>query len=114
MEQSDDLGAISRLVVTGVLKSHLAYLLPQSTVMLAVDVSFLAIPGVVPYSLQGDVSSKTSTLVSLSETATIISLGASVGSNIISLLLMRHNRAKQDVDPKAAVSEQLNLVCMST
>jgi hypothetical protein len=30
------------------------------------------------------------------------------------LLLMRHNRAKQEVDPKSAVSEQLHLVCMST
>ena len=114
MEQSDNLGAISRLVVTGVLKSHLAYLLPQSTVMLAVDVGFLAIPGVVPYSLQGDVSSKTSTLVSLSETATIISLGASVGSTIISLLLMRHNRTKQEVSPAEAVGEQLHLIYMLT
>ena len=113
MEQSDNLGAISRLVVTPVLKSHLAYLLPQSTVMLAVDVGFLAVPGVVPYSLQGNFSSKTSTLVSLSETATIISLGASVGSNIISLLSMRHNRTKQEAEPKDAVSEQLHLICMS-
>ena len=81
--------------------------------MLAVDVSFLAIPGVVPYSLQSNVPPKTSTLVSLSETATVISLGASVGSNIISLLLMRHNRTKQEAEPKDAVSEQLRLICMS-
>ena len=113
MERFDTLGTISRLVMTGALKSLLGFL-PQSTVMLAVDVSFLATPGVVPYSLQDNVSRKASTLVSLSETATIISLGATVGSNIISLLLTRHNRTKQEVSPAEAVSEQLHLTRMST
>ena len=113
MDQPDNLGTISRLVVTGVLK-YLFGFLPQSTVMLAVDVSFLCIPGVVPYSLQDNVSRKASTLVSLSETATVISLGASVGSNIISLLLTRHNRTNQEVSPAEAVSEQLHLTRTST
>jgi hypothetical protein len=52
--------------------------------------------------------------VSLSETTTVISLGASVGSTIISLLLMRHNRTKQEVSPAEAVCEQLHLICMLT
>ena len=115
MERFDSLGTSSCLVVT-VLKSHLAFL-PQSTVMLAVDVSFFTIPGVVPYNLQEGVvkiTPKMTTLVSLSEATTIISLGASVGSTIISLLLMRHNRTKQEVEPKDAVGEQLRLTCVST
>jgi len=85
--------------------------------MLTVDVSFLAIPGVVPYNLQDGILKITpqmTTLGSLSEATTIISLGASVGSTIISLLLMRHNRTKQEVGPSDAVSEQLHLTCMST
>ena len=84
--------------------------------MLAVDVSFLAIPGVVPYNLQNGVLTITpqmTVLVSLSEASTIISLGASVGSTVISLLLMRHNRTKQEIEPKDAVSEQLDLTWMS-
>jgi len=91
--------------------------LPQSTVMIAVDVSFFTIPGVVPYNLQDGIykiTPKMTTLASLSEVTTIISLGASVGSTIISLLLMRHNRTKQEVEPKDAVSEQLHVTCMST
>jgi len=85
--------------------------------MLAVDVSFLAIPGVVPYNLQNGILTITpqmTILGSLSEATTIISLGASVGSTVISLLLMRHNRTKQEAEPKDAVSEQLHLTCMST
>ncbi len=85
--------------------------------MLTVDVGFLAIPGVVPYNLQNGILTITpqmTILGSLSESTTIISLGASVGSTIISLLLKRHNRTKQEVEPKDAVSEQLHLTCQST
>ena len=86
--------------------------------MLAVDVSFLAIPGVVPYSLQSGgiltITPQMTILLSFSEAITIISLGASVGSNVISLLLIRHNRTKQDLEPTDAVSEQLHLARMST
>ena len=84
--------------------------------MLAVDVSFFTIPGVVPYNLQNGVLTITpqmTVLVSLSEVTTIISLGASVGSTVISLLLMRHNRTKQEIEPTAAVSVQLHRTCMS-
>ena len=85
--------------------------------MLTVDVGFLAIPGVVPYNLQNGIlmiTPQMTTLESLSEAFIIISLGASVGSTIISLLLMRHNRTKQEIEPKDAVSEQLHLTCQST
>jgi len=85
--------------------------------MLTVDVGFLAIPGVVPYNLQNGILTITpqmTILGSLSESTTIISLGASVGSTIISLLLKHHNRTKQEVEPKDAVSEQLHLTCQST
>jgi hypothetical protein len=86
--------------------------------MLTVDVGFLAIPGVVPYSLQNGgiltITPQMTVLGSLSESSIIISLGASVGSTIISLLLMRHNRTKQEIEPKDAVSEQLHLTCQST
>jgi hypothetical protein len=86
--------------------------------MLAVDVGFLAIPGVVPYSLQTGgiltITPQMTVLVSLSELTTIISLGASVGSTIFSLLLKRHNRTKQDVQPTDAVSEQPHLTSQST
>jgi len=84
--------------------------------MLAVDLGFLSIPGVVPYNLQGGILKITpqmTTLGSLSEATTITSLGASVGSTITSLLLVRHNRTKQEVEPKDAVSQQLHLTCMS-
>ena len=85
--------------------------------MLAVDVSFLAIPGVVPYSLQNGtltITRQMTILVSLSEATCIISLAASVGSIVISLLLTRHNSTKQEVEPKDAVSGLLYLACIST
>jgi len=85
--------------------------------MLTVDVSFLTIPGVVPYNLQNGILTVTpqmTILGSVSEGITIISLGASIGSTIISLLLMRHNRTKQEAEPHDAVSEQLHVTCMST
>jgi len=86
--------------------------------MLTVDVSFLAIPGVVPYNLQNGIVTITpqmTTLGSLSEATATISLGASVGSTIISLLLVRHNRVKREVvESDNVVSEQLHLTCMST
>ena len=89
--------------------------LRQSTVMLAVDVGFLAIPGVVPYNLVNGVLTITRhviILASISQIATVISLGASVGSIVISLLLMRHNRTKQEAEPREAVSGYLHVTCV--
>jgi hypothetical protein len=85
--------------------------------MLTVDVGFLAIPGVVPYNLQNGIlmiTPQMTTLESLSEAFIIISLGASIGSTIIGLLLLRYNRIKQEVESNDTVSEQLHLPCMST
>jgi len=80
--------------------------------MLAVNVGFLAIPGVVPYNVVDGavfpITRQEIILGSLSEVSSILSLEASVGSIVISLLLMRHNRTKQDADPREAVSEQLH------
>jgi len=76
-----------------------------STVMLTVDVSFLTIPGVVPYNLQNGVLTVTpqmTILGSVAEGFAIISLGASIGSIIIRLLLMRNNRTKQEAEPHDA------------
>ena len=85
--------------------------------MLTVNVGFLAVPGVVPYNLQNGILTITPQMTflgSLWEATIIISLGASVGSIITSLLLMRHNRTKQEVEPTDAVSQQLHLTCMPT
>jgi hypothetical protein len=79
--------------------------------MLAVNVGFLAIPGVVPYNVVNGVLTITRRVIilgSLSEVSSILSLEASVGSIVISLLLIRHNRTKQDADPREAVREQLH------
>ena len=111
MERLDTLGKLSRLFVPGILLTSLG-VLPQSTVMLAVNVGFLAIPGVVPYNLVNGVLTITHQVIilgSLSQIASILSLESSVGSIVISLLLMRHNRTKQDAEPAEAVSKHLHL-----
>jgi len=76
-----------------------------STVLLSVNVGFLAIPGVVPYNIVNGVLTITRQVVilgSLAQVSSVLSLEASVGSIVISLLLMRHNRTKQDADPAEA------------
>jgi len=76
-----------------------------STVMLTVNVGFLAVPGVVPYNLQNGILTITPQMTFLGsfwEASIIISLGASVGSIITSLLLIRHNRTKQELEPTDA------------
>jgi hypothetical protein len=80
--------------------------------MLAVNVGFLAIPGVVPYNLVNGVLTITHQAIilgSLSQIASILSLEASVGSIVISLLLMRHNRTKQEAESTDAVRKHLHL-----
>ena len=76
--------------------------LSQSTVTLALNVGFLSIPGIVPYST-------TNVTSSMPRQMTILSLLVSIGSILIGLLLVRHNRTKQDVEPTEAVSEWLHL-----
>ena len=69
---------------------------------LALNVGFLSIPGIVPYST-------TNVTLSMPRQMTILSLLVSIGSILIGLLLVRHNRTKQDVEPTEAVSEWLHL-----
>jgi hypothetical protein len=80
----------------------------QSTVMLAVNVSLLAVPGVTLYNINGGSLTsihQVTILPSSSQIASILSLEASIGSIVIGLLLIRHNRPKQEADPSEAVSE---------
>jgi len=67
-------------------------------VVLALNVGFLSIPGIVPYSVPNGT-------LSIPRQMTILSLLVSIGSILIGLLLVRHNRTKQDVEPAEAVSE---------
>jgi len=69
-----------------------------STVMLSVNVGFLAIPGVVPIN-----NNNATTLSSPSQIISYLSLIASVGSIVVGLLLVRHHRTKQEEDPTGAV-----------
>jgi len=65
--------------------------------MLSVNVGFLAIPGRRPYNVVNGILTITRQVIilgSLSEVSSILSLGGSVGSIVISLLLMRHNRTE--------------------
>ena len=82
--------------------------------MLTANVGFLAIPGVVLSNLSGTNISAASQVViftSPSQIASSLSVLASIGSIMIGLLLVRHNRTKQKEDPAGAVSEQSHLVC---
>ena len=82
--------------------------------MLAVSVSFLAVPGVTLYNLSTgtDPGDQAVILKSSSQIASILSVEASIGSIVIGMILVRHNRTKQEASPFDAVSEQLHLhVC---
>jgi hypothetical protein len=75
--------------------------------MLAVNVGFLSIPGVMFSSTNGDTLESVHqeiTLPSSSQIASTLSVEASIGSILIGLFLVRHNRSKQELDPLEAVS----------
>jgi ABC-type cobalamin transport system permease subunit len=77
--------------------------------MLTANVGFLAIPGVVLSNLSGTSLISASQVViftSASQIASSLSVIASIGSIMIGLLLVRHNRTKQKEDPAGAVSGQ--------
>jgi hypothetical protein len=80
----------------------------KSTVMLTANVGFLAIPGVVISNLNSNITSSSSLdiFTSPSQIASCMSVEASVGSIVIGMLLVRHNRTKQKEDPAGAVSKQ--------
>jgi len=75
-----------------------------STVMLSANVGFLAIPGVVMSTLNDNITSARQVVIftSPAQIASYMSMEASVGSIVIGLLLIRHNRAKQKEDPAGA------------
>jgi hypothetical protein len=81
----------------------------QSTVLLTANVGFLAIPGVILSNLSGtSITSPSQVFIfkSSSQIASSLSVEASMGSIVIGLLLVRHNRTKQKEDPAGAVSRQ--------
>ena len=80
----------------------------QSAVLLSVNVGLLAVPGVTLYNINGDDLESVRQLIifpSSSQIASALSLQASIGSIVIGLLLVRHNRPKQEADPSEAVSD---------
>jgi hypothetical protein len=80
--------------------------------MLTANVGFLAIPGVVISNINNRLITSADQLnifVSVSQIASSMSILASVGSIVIGLLLIRHNRSKQKEDPAGAVSELYRL-----
>ena len=75
--------------------------------MIAVNVGFLTLPGVMFPSTSGDTLKSVhqeTILPSSSQIASILSAEASTGSILIGLFLVRHNRSKQELDPSDAVS----------
>ena len=75
--------------------------------MLVVNASFLSIPGVMFFSTKGGTLESVHQeiiLPSSSQIASTLSAEASIGSILIGLFLVRHNRSKQELDPMDAVS----------
>ena len=76
--------------------------------MLTANVGFLAIPGVIVSNINSSID-KTSSLhifTSYAQIVSSMSVEASVGSIVIGMLLVRHNRTKQREDPAGAVSSK--------
>jgi hypothetical protein len=83
--------------------------------MLTVSVSFLAVPGVTLYNLNNNNNEYQAVILkSSAQIATALSIEASVGSIVIGMFLVRHNRSKQEASPYEAVSEQSHLTCVPT
>jgi chaperone required for assembly of F1-ATPase len=76
-------------------------------VLLSANVGFLAIPGVVLSNLSGtNITSANQVVIftSPAQIASSLSVVGSIGSIIIGLLLVRHNRTKEKEDRSGAVS----------
>jgi hypothetical protein len=83
--------------------------------MLAVSVSFLAVPGVTLYNLNNSNNEYQAVILkSSSQIASTLSVETSIGSIVIGMFLVRHNRTKQDASPLEAVSEQSYPTCAPT
>jgi hypothetical protein len=96
---------VIQLGLTGFLHTHAIAI--QATVMLAVDVSFLTIPGVVVSNLSSTNTTFPSQEIVFTSPALVLialSIEASVASIVIGMLLIRHNSDKEK-DPPTAVSE---------
>ena len=80
----------------------------QSTVMLAVNVGFLAVPGVVISNLNNNITGTNQVVIftSPAQIAGCMSIVASAGSIVIALLLVRRFGPQRNFDPEGAVSEQ--------
>ncbi len=79
--------------------------------MLTANVGFLAIPGVIISNINSNIQRTSDLLIftSYAQIASCLSVEASIGSIVIGMLLVRHNRPKQKEDHAGAVSEQQHL-----
>ncbi|KAH8984591.1 hypothetical protein EDB92DRAFT_1885927 [Lactarius akahatsu] len=73
-----------------------------STVMLSVNVGFLAVPGVLPSGPNNSATTPATPSASPNQISNYLSLVASVGSIVVGLLLVRHHRTKKEEDPDGA------------
>ncbi|KAH9171923.1 hypothetical protein EDB89DRAFT_1029604 [Lactarius sanguifluus] len=99
------------VIIEAVWKSFMTRLLEEwgelilwSTVMLTANVGFLAIPGVIISNINNPITraSDLKIFTSAAQIASCMSVEASVGSIVIGMLLVRHNRTKQKEDPVGA------------
>jgi len=76
--------------------------------MLAVNVGFLAVPGVVISNLNNNITGTNQVVIftSPAQIAGCMSIVASAGSIVIALLLVRRFGPQRNFDPEGAVSEQ--------
>ncbi|KAI9458570.1 hypothetical protein BJY52DRAFT_1416360 [Lactarius psammicola] len=92
-----------RAFISGLLKEW-EQLILSSTVMLSVNVGFLAIPGVVISNLNGNITNTNQVVIftSPAQIASCMSIVASAGSIVIGLLLVRRSGPQQNEDPSGA------------
>ncbi|KAI9438684.1 hypothetical protein H4582DRAFT_1878298 [Lactarius indigo] len=92
-----------RKFISGLLKEW-EQLILSSTVVLSVNVGFLAIPGVIVSNISSDITSTSQLVIftSPAQIASCMSIVASAGSVVVGLLLVRRNSAKQNEDPEGA------------
>ncbi|KAH8987915.1 hypothetical protein EDB92DRAFT_1104549 [Lactarius akahatsu] len=92
-----------RNFISGLLKEW-EQLILSSTVVLSVNVGFLAIPGLVISNLNGNITNTNEVVIftSPAQIASCMSIVASAGSIVIGLLLIRHSGPKQNEDPAGA------------
>ncbi|KAF8258666.1 hypothetical protein EI94DRAFT_1110391 [Lactarius quietus] len=94
-----------RNLIIGLLKEW-EQLILASTVMLSVNVGFLAIPGVVISNLNSNITSTSQVVIftSPAQIASCMSTVASAGSIVIGLLLNRHCSSQHNKDPAGAAA----------